>query len=213
MEDVPHGTSVLEWARQCDESSSSPRHHSPLLSSAVSDFMAGADQTLALLGDAGGGKSTFALQLGRSLCGPDTRRFLATPVTLLGPAELPFLPLYIELKRYKASQVKGLLPRVLMGPPYSLSEEAVAAVRDQIPSDRRVRLLVVCDGYDELHVDEPVTDVVSLICGGEGARWPSSVLKVIVTSRPNRFSSRVEEARVFGHHKRLLLLPFSEKRV
>jgi hypothetical protein len=118
----------------------------------------------------------------------------------------------IELKSMRSSQLPGLLPKLLMET-YRPPSEAIAALKSQPLGNGAVRLLVLCDGYDELVVDQPVLNLTATLCGGEDLLWPPGVLKVVVTSRSNRLRDRVEEWSVFGPHQRCLLLPFTKARV
>jgi hypothetical protein len=123
------------------------------------------------------------------------------------------LPVYIELKLHKASELGGLLDRALAGA--GLSTSVIAALRSQDPLHPLVRLVILADGFDELQGDLTcVRDFVGTICGG--APWPAPLLKVIVTSRESRLGGRGSESTTFvgqGAYKRLLMLPFSRDRV
>jgi hypothetical protein len=123
------------------------------------------------------------------------------------------VPVYIELKLHKASELSGLLDRALAGA--GLPASVIAALKSQDPLHPLVRLVVLADGFDELQGDLTcVADFVGTICGG--APWPAPLLKVIVTSRENRLGDRGSESTAFGGpgaYKRLLMLPFSRARV
>ena len=139
------------------------------------------------------------------------------------------MPIVLELKEFGVGEVRGLLPRWLMDPRgCGLQEGVVARLREGRPclgSPTRgpTRLVVFCDGFDELRgqgaveafdtFSPQVGDFVTALCGGAGHRWPPSVLKVVVTSRESRLAGRGAEDRAFGSHTRLMLLPFTRAKV
>lgn len=208
--DVPSGLSLSQFMQQLDtEDTSHP------LSDVVRDFLGNGFQSLVVVGEAGVGKSTFCWKIGEALvpAGRDIQCFLDCPTSRLGRWELPWIPLVIELKYVKPSELEGLLPRLLekLGIPLPIVDE----LRNQPASNSAIRLLVFCDGYDELArgSDQPVQSFVATLCGGEGQCWPASVLKVVFTSRPSQLSDRSQEQAVFGVHQRYLLLPLTKPRV
>ena len=115
-------------------------------------------QALVLLGDAGAGKSTFCWQMGQRLLSAGVLHFLDTPVSRLGGVVLPWIPIMIELKSMRSSQLRGLLPRLLMET-YRLPPEAIVALNRQPRGNGAVRLLLLCDGYDELVLDQTVLNL------------------------------------------------------
>jgi hypothetical protein len=209
VEEVPFSfASLADYMATLDTADSAR-----LLSHAADEFLrVELCRSLVLLGDAGAGKSTFCWQLGERLLSEGVLRFLDTPVSLLGGVVLPWIPIVIEMKSMRSSQLLGLLPRLLMET-YRLPPEAIAALKNQPLGNSAVRLLLIFDGYDELIMDQPVLNLTATLCGGEDLLWRSGALKVVVTSRSNRLRDRVEERSVFGPHQRCLLLPFTEARV
>lgn len=184
----------------------------PQLMSAALDFVHGPHQTMLLLGDAGAGKSTFCRTLKRCLAGAGIREMLDVPFAhSIAISALPWIPLTVDLKVYTASEIMGLLPRLLTEQ-LRLPFEAVEALRLQEPSRFLVRLLLICDGYDELVLDAPIRNLTATLCGGSDLCWPQHILKVVVTSRPT-LCDQVEEATIFGPRHQLLLLPFTKARV
>jgi hypothetical protein len=103
-------------------------------------------------------------------------------------------------------------------PPTPMPHACTSRTHDhlpQAPGSVTARLVVMCDGLDELQggVDS-VRDFLSTLCGGPGQAWPPHVLTLIVTSREDRLGGLGEENAVFGDaHRRLVLLPFDETRV
>ncbi len=210
-EDVPPGLSVLQCAQALDGREESAQ----TLSDTVAAFMSSEHRSLVVLGDAGAGKSTLCLLQCQRQLDHGISTWLNTSVSRLPEgAALPWLPILIELKAYKASDLPGLLLRLLIDK-YRLDADIVAALASQEPSRHAVRLFLLVDGFDELQQDvaTSVRDLLTILCGGEGRLWPSWLLKCVFTSRPNRLSGRVDEAAVFGPHQRCELLPFAKGQV
>jgi hypothetical protein len=204
----PGATTALEYVTN-QESSSLPVEDALLLDAAQS-FLGSGHQTLLVLGDAGGGKSTFMLQLGQRLLSTPSGDPLTTPVSRL-PAAVPpiLLPVYVELKLWKADGLEYMLKRTLLQ--LGLPEAVVEALRSQNPVQPLVRVVLLADGFDELQGDSTcVHDFVGTTCPG----WDPALLAVVVTSRVSRVGDRLREDTTFGAgHDRALLLPFSKQRV
>jgi hypothetical protein len=188
--------------------SGASRHGS--LSDIADSFLASGCQLLVLLGEAGSGKSTFMWKLCTRLLAGSPPGFLDVPVSrMASPVKPLYLPVYVELKRYKADGLAGLLHNALLSA--GLSREAVQALRGQDTRAPLVRVVLLADGFDELQGDMSVfEDFVGTACGG----WDPSLLAVIVTSRESRVGDRTREHTLFGgRHNRALLLPFTKDRV
>ncbi len=180
----------------------------------VHTFLASGDQTLALLGEPGSGKSTFVWKLGQQLCAGSPLSSLDTPVSRVPAMTSPvLLPVYIELKQHNVGELGGLLDRTLAK--CGLLPATIQTLRNQDPANPVVRLVVLADGFDELQGDpSSVRDFVGLICDSTlDSRWSPELLAALVTSRENRLGSRSVEDDIFDAHQRSSLLPFSQRRV
>ncbi len=125
MDALPEGVSPLQYVeleqqqqQQAAGKVSPPTSYPTLaLAKTVETFLAGGQQLLVVLGEAGSGKSSLLWLQGRKLLGQ-------------GPS---VYPVYIELKAHRADTLVGLLPRVLMDKTgCSLSDRAVAALQHQV---------------------------------------------------------------------------------
>jgi WD40 repeat protein len=164
-------------------------------------------QLLVVTGDGGTGKSTLLQRLGARLAS-EGRAHLLRPAAEQQPA--PWTPLLLELRQYTAATLRGILPKYLeevCGVPHevvtSLQAGTVPVCSTGVPL---VRLLVLCDGTDEMADGGDGTavlqDFVGRLCGGK--TWPCSTLRVVVTSRG--------EGRAPGCTRRVLL-PFGKVQV
>ena len=187
---------------------------SQLLQSATDEFLANPSlQVLGLQGHAGSGKTLFCQQLCQQLQ-ESVSALLGEPLTRRTFSGPLLVPVFIELKHFRASQLRDVLARHLIQ--CGLSRDAVDALRQQPAGIVRVELVVLLDGYDEVFDDSRVSgvqDLLSSVCGGEP--WPAHVLKVVLTSRASRLIS-LPGSNTAGQHSTcqwLTLLPFSSSKV
>jgi hypothetical protein len=127
----------------------------------------------------------------------------------------------IELKNYRLSELKELLPRYLTDACHLTSEELYA-----IQNDRKSqhRILLVLDGFDELK-QEPDSQTEAIkgqfrncveTCGAEA--WFAGQIKVVVTCRVRHLPDTSTEQRYFGfgarnEYRRRVMLPFSSAQI
>jgi hypothetical protein len=175
------------------------------------------DRLMLLLGEPGSGKSMFTWYSSQSYL-QQYQEYLAR-MAKHSTTLSPWIPIVIDLKEHKLSEVCGLLPRYLKDS-CGLSESVIRQLRCG-PS--LARFVVFCDGFDELkaEADERLTrevrngfsDFAANLCGGSELVWPLHALKVVVTCRENRLNGRTEEDALFGKHRRRLLLPFRSTQI
>lgn len=236
VRDLPADMTSGQYVAQLDAGSTSLPYPLEPAVDAVETLMAGAsdspDRLLLVLGEAGSGKSLFTWTcVQRCLDAIEERlRGAAAPqaASSAGPGgdakPTLWLPLCMDLKQCKGSELGGALVRHLVAPAScGLPVEVVAALRGgtAIPNLGPVGLLVLCDGFDELQAEasEDATnaarialkDLFSLLCGG--SVWAPGVLRMVVASRESRLKDRGDENSVFGAHGRRLLLPFSKAQI
>jgi hypothetical protein len=243
VQDLPSDMTSGQFVSLMDTASAALPSPALPATDALGVLLTGTDHLMVVLGEAGSGKSLFTWTCVQRCLETIEERLRGTPVVQPPPSVDPsassvrggdstptpslWLPLVIDLKQYKASELGGLLPRYLASPEAcGLPAEAVAALREgaTIPGLGVVGLLVLCDGFDELQAEgsEDATavarlalkDLYCLLCGvGAGAVWQASTLRMVVTSRESRLRDRGDENAVFGAHARRLLLPFSTGQV
>ncbi len=217
VRELPCGVqSPVEFVTNLDRAGQ--RHDLPTMTSVFEDFlgaepMDGAARVLTLVADAGFGKSSALLQLGARLMAA-LQVFLDTPQAFAQRDEdttvTPWIPVLVELKRFSVRDLVGLLPRLLTSE-CGLPSEVVDGMRSPQLGQPHVRLLLLCDGVDELPGIETVTNLAAILCG---PGWSSNVIKVITTCRATAFQHLGEERRVFGDgYTRWLLLPFCTSQV
>ncbi len=217
IRELPNGVqSPVEFVTSLDRAVQPPVL--PTVTSVFEDFlgaepMDGVAPVLTLVADAGFGKSSALLQLGARLMAA-LQAYLDTPQAYAQRDEdtitTPWIPVLVELKRYSVSDLVGLLPRLLTVE-CGLPREVVDGMRSPQPGQLRVRILLLCDGVDELPGIETVSDLAATLCG---PGWSPQVIKVITTCRATVFQHLGEERRVFGDgYTRWLLLPFCTSQV
>ena len=186
--------STAEYVAKLEAGEGSVVDTTHLLSGVATAFLDSAtadDRVLAVLGEAGAGKSLFTwLTVKRLLAEWEPWMAGGDVVDVDGTASPPgvlWVPIVFELKHYKASELAGLLPRHLK----SVLGLTDSAVDDLVFSRARlpwlpgvcVRLLVLCDGYDELQGEGGATtgSIVTTLCGDPDVGADPRALKVVVT--------------------------------
>lgn len=191
------------------------------LPAALTAFLASDQQTMLLLGEPGCGKSLgmlwYANELLQAMSQALTRPLSGSSRT----DSLPWLPVMIDLKLLSADSLPGQLQRQLdsLYKPLSDGASLFSALMDSVdPSvcrGSRVRLLVMCDGLDELQggVGGMTDSFLTALCRGLQCSHASAVLKVVVTSRETAISSRSAERALFGDCARRVLRPFNDDQI
>ena len=227
----PAGMSTAEYVAKLEAGEGSVVDTTRLLSGVATAFLDSAtadDRVLAVLGEAGAGKSLFTwLTVKRLLAEWELLMAGGGGVAVNGTASPPgvlWVPIVLEPKHYKASELAGWLPRHL-SLVHGLKDADVGGLlygRARLPwlPGVCVRLLVLCDGYDELQGDGgdagltrrrvTTAGILATLCGGADVARDAQALKVVVTCRESRFQGRADEAAVLGKHHRAVLLPFNK---
>jgi hypothetical protein len=212
---------------------------------ALEAFLASDDDLLLVVGEPGSGKSLLTWSCVQSLLekvaatiddapriyAGDSVQYTAalsscsrlwSPVSAGG---MVWIPLVIDLKQFQMSQLDGLLARYLQTPEWcALPSSTVTSLREGavLPGIGKVGLLVMCDGFDELHAEATEAAGTAARLGlvdfyrtvqGSGLPWAAKTLKVLVTCRESSLSDPSFENTTFGAHRRRYLLPFSEPQV
>jgi hypothetical protein len=183
VESIPEGLDPSDFVSQLDRRET--RNLTTQLDVEATSFLDSGDQTMLLLGRAGSGKSVFLWKLGRQLLGP-ARKYLAVPAHLADSTPSPWLPVYIDLKHYRTGQLSGLLLRTLTSRTLGASALPSDAATAVLAGRTKVRLVVMCDGLDELAIDAEtwdqrriIHDFVGLLSEGVGVpHLPPSAVKV-----------------------------------
>jgi hypothetical protein len=235
VEELPYGWSADQYVAKVE--SGETLNMSMPLAASLQSFLEGDQRVMVMLGEPGVGKSSFLRRVRGTLL--QTVRPGPNGVALRGPGEAcdpPWTPLLIELKEHRTSELRGLLLRYLAIA--GLSSEDVEQLRlvtlrgasggyGRDGSGKPClpfRLLVLCDGFDELQGEDDVQqdqrerdrlrDLLATMQGGPIALWGHGTVKLVVTSRESRLGSRGEEAAVFGlAYSRAHILPFNAVQV
>jgi hypothetical protein len=111
VEEVPPNVTSGQYVAQLEEGAAGVEDTSQLLGGEAGAFLASDDRLLLLLGEAGSGKSMFTWLTAQQRLG----EFEAFERGLGGPVacQCPWVPVVIDLKRYRTSELTGLLPRYL----------------------------------------------------------------------------------------------------
>jgi hypothetical protein len=144
-------------------------------------------QLLFVSGEGGTGKSTFMKNLGTRLA-TECREHLRAPGAVHRPA--PWTPVLLQLRKYSAESLKGalhgVLNTVMASTPILKAALEMGEVTESAAGIPVMRLLVLCDGTDEMADGGDGTavlqDFVTTLNGG--AAWESThTLRVVATSR------------------------------
>ena len=212
------------------------------LDSEAAAFLSSDDTLLLLLGEAGSGKSMFSwLTVQKCSQAFDAvANGVQTPPDsdgdagsgsggggeVLSATRTIWVPVVIDLKQYKMSEVAGRLPKYLRDV-CGMSDADLSVLRNSSPSEStlpRLSVVVICDGFDELQAVESEAATKSVRAGlrdffnlvtdpARAGVWAAGSLKIVVTTRESRLNGRGDENAVFGKHRRRVLLPFNDTQV
>ena len=215
VDHVPDSMSSAEYVSKV-ETHEIENKTQPLLSE-VDDYLKSPNPVMLLLGDPGAGKSLFSWYSTQSRL----QQYQRVLQDVNEPSDAPWLPIVIELKNHRLSEIKDLLPRYLMDTCHLTPEELVAIQNDQKPKHR---ILLVLDGFDELkqeadgqtdHVKKIFEDCLTA-CGASA--WFAGQIKLVVTCRLRHLTDTSLEKQYFGHgakkeFRHRVVLPFSSAQI
>jgi hypothetical protein len=196
VEQLPAGVSSAQYvhALEAGEALGAP----PLDPAAVVDsFLASDLQTMVVTGEPGAGKSTFLWSVGaRVLREGGVDQLLGLPLSRAptpmtgGTGLLPWIPVFMDVSGLTRSELFGALPTLLES--CAIPKDAVHVLTRRLDAQCPVRLLLLCDGLDELAADAASTsgegslaDFVTILCGvaDVGGKPLPCAVKVIATCR------------------------------
>jgi hypothetical protein len=172
------------------------------------EFLSTSVGSMVIFGEPGSGKSMYTWYSSQTRC-ESLQAFLGQ-ASAAAAAVSPWVPVWIDLKSYSRESLRGLLSTYLGK--CALTSADIGCVRLQTGAGAGIRLLVYCDGFDELQGtnDGSFSEFYKAFSGPDV--WTPDVLKVIVTSRP--MASATEEVQVFGSSfRRRVLLPFRKVQI
>jgi hypothetical protein len=233
-EDVPHGWSADKYVVEVE--SGKTTNVSMSTAASLESFLGGSQRVMVVVGEPGVGKSSFLYSTGLAIA--QHARSTSRGVAVGGLSEdcnVPWIPVLIDLKHYRTSELLGLIPRFLANAGLrledtehlrllSLESAAGSHFGDGTAPCMPLRLLVLCDGLDELQGEsdasqeqrarETLRDLLTTLLGGPALLWGHGAVKLVVTTRESRLASRREETALFGpSHLRRLMLPFNVRQV
>ena len=207
MNDIPDQMSAAEYVSKIETKEIEDKTRS--LSKEIDDYLKSEESMMLLLGDPGVGKSLFAWHSTQSLLeGAKT-------------SDTQWLPIVIELKDYRMSEIKDLLPRYLSEHCKLSSKEPVVIQQDK---NLKHRILLVLDGFDELKQEEngqaaKIKKTFEDCFKTSGAQaWHAGQIKMVVTCRLRHILDRGVEKQYFGYgskqvFRRRVFLPFSSQQI
>jgi hypothetical protein len=173
VEEPPQQLSTGEYVAKLEAGDAGVPDVTRLLSEEAAAFLASTapvDRLLLLLGEAGSGKSMFTWLTARRLLDeydacvaalldaaiPAAGAGSGATAAGAAPASVLWVPLVIDLKDFTVSKLRDLLPWYLLNK-CDLSEAAIADLRRGVPLPGLPgvvpRLLLLCDGFDELQAE------------------------------------------------------------
>jgi WD40 repeat protein len=224
---VPESMSAAEYVRKI-ETQAVPDRAQPLTAAVEEYLRSSNDSVLLLLGDPGAGKSLFSWHGTQPYY--QQQRLLQQQTgtcTVLPDTNTLWVPVVIELKYFRMSDIKGLLVRYLTET-CGLTEEEVRVLRNH--RKPQFRILLVLDGFDELRqesdyslslkqaeVTKMFEDCFATACGQRD--WYDGQIKLIITCRLRYLADASIEKRFFGHgsenksYQRRVVLPFNNSKI
>ena len=221
-----------------------------LLEEEAAAFLASNDTLLLLLGETGSGKSMFSWltvhkcahvfgaaakgiwEVSETASG-DSRGSSNSSDSVghgrTGPGDelVAWVPIVIELKQYKTSELGGLVQRSLQDfcGLNGADLRALCSDSTSLATLPRIGVVAICDGFDELQAEESeratkavrtrLRDFFSVVTDAALGGWAAGMVKVVVTTRTRESGLRYrgDENTVFGKHRRRVLLPFNDAQV